>query len=93
MLAFHKILTILIFAYIQNISFSIVSRARNRDNQFYHAGASILSNLVWFMTFRILVVDDMSWYLLTPYLIGTVAGSLTGSKVSMWIERKIGAKT
>lgn len=86
------ILTVLFLAYIQNISFSIVSRARNRNNQTYHACAAVMSNLIWFATFRLLFIEDMSWTLLVPYTMGTVAGSLTGAKVSMWIEKKIGAR-
>ena len=87
------ILTIILLAYIQNISFSMVSRARNRNNQTYHALAAVMSNFVWFATFRLLFIEDMSWVLLVPYTFGTVAGSLTGARVSMWIEAKIGAKT
>ncbi len=86
------IILLIVLAYIQNISFSIVSRARNRDNQAYHAIAAVFSNLVWFATFRILVIEDMSWTLFIPYGFGTVAGSLTGARLSMWIEKKIGAK-
>ncbi len=86
------ILLMMLLAYIQNISFSIVSRARNRDNFYYHAAAATASNLVWFATFRLLVTADMNWGLLAPYIVGTVLGSLTGAKVSMWIEKKIGAK-
>lgn len=79
-------------AYIQNIAFSIVSRARNRDNQWYHAVAAVGSNFIWFATFRLLVIEEMDWILAVPYTFGTVAGSLTGAKVSMWIEQKIGAR-
>jgi len=79
-------------AYAQNISFSLVSRARNRNHMGYHAAASVLSNGIWFATFHYLVVNEMSWILFIPYGIATVAGSLTGAKVSMWIEEKIGAK-
>lgn len=89
----NALVAMVLLAYVQNISFSIVSRARNRDNQTYHALAAVASNLIWFATFRLLVTADMSWVLLAPYIVGTVAGSLTGSKVSMWIEKKIGAKT
>ena len=88
----NTILLLIFLAYIQNISFSIVSRARNRDNQAYHMIAAVFSNLIWFATFRILVIADMDWVLFIPYGVGTVAGSLTGAKLSMWIEKKIGAK-
>ena len=85
-------LLLMALAYAQNVTFSLVSRARNRDNMTYHAIAAIGSNFVWFCTFRQLVVADMSWLLLLPYTIGTVAGSLTGAKVSMYIELAINAK-
>jgi uncharacterized membrane protein YfcA len=88
-----EVLALLGLAYVQNIAFSLVSRARNRDNFTYHLIAAIFSNAVWFATFRLLVTADMTWTLFIPYTIGTVAGSLTGAKVSQWIERAIGAKT
>lgn len=84
--------SILFLAYFQNVSFSIVSRARNRDNMTYHLIASVFSNGVWFLTFRQLVLADMTFMLFIPYTLGTIAGSLTGAKFSMWIEDKIGAK-
>jgi len=86
-------LTILALAFVQNVAFSLVSRARNRDNMTYHAVASVLSNGLWFATMHYLVVTDLSWYLAVPYIAGTVLGSLFGAKVSMQIERLIGAKT
>lgn len=79
-------------AFIQNTSFSLVSRARNRNHMGYHAVASVLSNGIWFLTFRILVIEDMSFMLFIPYCVGTVLGSLFGAKVSMWVEKKIGAE-
>ena len=87
------IIKIALLAYVQNISFSIVSRARNRDNSYYHAIASVFSNGIWFLTMRELVIADLTPILLLPYIVGTVAGSLTGAKVSMRIEKILGAKT
>lgn len=85
-------LTIVALAYIQNISFSMVSRSRNRDSMTYHAICSIFSNLIWFLMIRQLVVADLTLDLLVPYVAGTVAGSITGAKVSMRIESLIGAR-
>lgn len=84
-------LTILALAFIQNISFSIVSRSRNRDNIRYHLIASMFSNTIWFLTFRQLVKADMNFILFIPYVIGTMAGSVFGVKISMFIERLLGA--
>ena len=82
---------IAMLAFIQNVSFSIVSRSRNRDNWTYHMIAASASNLIWFLTFRYLVMADMDYALLPGYLIGTVGGSLFGVKVAMAIEKWLGA--
>jgi hypothetical protein len=85
------VISIMLLAFAQNVSFSIVSRSRNRNNLTYHLFAAVASNGVWFLTFRELVTRDMSFVLFLPYTIGTVSGSLVGVKVSMWIERWLGA--
>lgn len=83
--------TIMVLAFVQNVSFSIVSRSRNRDSMKYHLVASIFSNGIWFLTFRELVTADMTLALFAPYTFGTVCGSLWGVKVAMRIERWLGA--
>lgn len=84
---------LLILAFIQNVSFSIVSRSRNRSSIAFHLIASVFSNSIWFLTFRHLVTRDMSLTLFPWYCIGTVLGSISGVKVSMWIERKLHAES
>ena len=88
-----SILAILFLAFVQNVSFTMVSRSRNRDNMVYHSICSVFSNSLWFLTMHLLVITDLSWVLFIPYVTGTVIGSLTGAKISMYIEKKIGAKT
>jgi uncharacterized membrane protein YfcA len=85
------LLFISFLAFLQNVTFSLVSRSRNRDNLTYHAISAILANFVWFFTFRELVTHDMNWTLFVPYTCGTVLGSLFGVKISMKIEKWIGA--
>ena len=87
---------LLALAYIQNISFTMVSRARNRNNHWYHAYASVFSNGLWFATIGVIIqtqLESLNLWLAIPYIAGTVAGSLTGAHISMWIEKKIGATT
>lgn len=86
-----KLLIILALAFLQNVSFTIVSRSRNRSSYRYHMIASVFSNGIWFLTFRQLVLGEMNFFLFLPYTIGTVAGSLFGAKISMLIERRINA--
>lgn len=86
-----ELVWICFLAFSQNASFSVVSRSRNRDNMTYHIIASVFSNGIWFMTMRELVVSEMSGAFAIPYIAGTVAGSVFGVKVSMAIERFLGA--
>ena len=87
-----SILTILVLAFAQSVSFSMVGRSRNRDNMTYHAICSVFSNGLWFLTMGVLVAEDLSIWLIFPYIVGTVSGSVFGAKISMKIEKLIGAK-
>jgi len=84
-------LTVLVLAFVQNISFSLVSRSRNRNNMKYHIIASGFSNVLWFLTFKQLIMTDMSLYVLPFYMLGTITGSVFGVRISMKIERWLGA--
>ena len=76
-------------AFVQNVSFSIVSRSRNRNSVAYHRIAAFASNGVWFVTMKYLVITkQMSWLLFIPYTAATVYGSTTGQQISMWIEQQ-----
>lgn len=59
---------------------------------YYHAVASVFSNAIWFLTMKEIIINDFSLDLFIPYTFGTVAGSLTGAKVSMKIEKWLDAK-
>ena len=87
------IATVLGLSFLQTIAFSMVSRARNRDSDAYHVAASCLSNGIWFACIGYLSVHNFGIELIVPYIAGTVAGSLSGSRISMRIETAIGAKT
>ena len=89
--AFLPHLLLFVLAFVQNVSFSIVSRSRNRDNMKYHLIASLFSNSLWFLTFRELVRADMTLWLFPAYCFGTMLGSVLGAKISMRIEAWLGA--
>ncbi len=86
-------LILLLLAYVQNVSFSIVSRSRNRSSMKFHLIAAFFSNSIWFLTFRHLVTRDMSLLIFPWYCIGTMLGSVSGVQISMWIEKKVGAES
>jgi hypothetical protein len=93
MITFWSIATLMLLAFAQSVSFSIVSRSRNRNNITYHIIASVLSNGIWFATFKNLLTADMNWVLFIPYTLGTVSGSVTGVKISQKIEQWLGAES
>ncbi|MDO8571300.1 MAG: hypothetical protein Q7R79_01320 [bacterium] len=80
-------------SYGQNIAFALSSRAKMRNNVMYHMCAVLVSTFVSFITFRMILGPggDFSLRLLLAYTTGTIAGSLTGSYISMWIEHMTGA--
>lgn len=85
-----SILIMMVMAFCQSVSFSIVSRSRNRNSKSYHFIAAIFSNGVWFATLKYLAITNgMTWVLFIPYTVGTVGGSVTGQAISMWIEKKL----
>ena len=88
-----SLLKIFCLAFIQNVSFSIVSRSRNRNNKAYHIIASVFSNSIWFLTFRELILGDMNYILFIPYVVGTVFGSTSGMTISMKIEKYLNASS
>ncbi|UXQ88844.1 hypothetical protein [Tenacibaculum phage Larrie] len=87
----YTLIKILLLAFIQSVSFTLVSRSRNRDNKKYHMIAALFSNSIWFLTFRELILGEMNYILFIPYVIGTILGSTYGMTISMKIEKLIGA--
>lgn len=86
-------LMLLALSCAQNIAFSIAGRSRNRSNIKYHLIASFLSNGIWFLTFRELVIRDMDLTFFPWYCAGTMTGSVIGMRISMWVERLLGAES
>jgi len=84
-------LKIVVLAFIQSVVFSVFSRSRNRDNLAFHLATALISNGIWFMFMRELVVSDMPLLLFVPFVIGMSFGSVFGMKVSMFIEHRLQA--
>lgn len=80
----------------QNASFTLVSRARNSSSLAYHTAAAVLSNGVWLLVFRQMVMKIESTPMMVVYLFASVLGSVLMHALSMkFIEkgkRKIGSQ-
>lgn len=76
---------------VQAWSFTIVSRARQRNNQQYLAWASVFSNGIWYLCMHYLAQGTITLEKAAPYLVGNASGSLLGQNVAMKVEQVTGA--
>lgn len=83
--------TLMCLAFLQNISFTFVSRSRQKDNFNYHLVAAIGSNGVWFLTYSQMIKHGMPISMLPVFLSGTALGSLFAAYESGKIEKLLGA--
>ena len=73
---------------LQNASFTLVSRARNSKSITYHTIASVLSNGIWLLVIRQVVINMDNWILMLTYLVAAVFGSVTMHYAAMrWFEK------
>jgi len=86
-----KASALILISILQNAAFTITSRSRNRDNKTYHVFASIFSNGIYFLVFKVMMSNNFAISLMIPYIIGTVSGSVWGMKLSMLVEKMLGA--
>lgn len=74
---------------LQNASFTLVSRARNSNSILYHTIASVLSNGIWLLVIRQVVINLDNWVLMLTYLVGAVIGSISMHYIAMkYFEKK-----
>ena len=78
-----QILQMLGLVILQNASFTLVSRARNSSSIMYHTIVSVLSNGIWLLVIRQVVMNLDNWVLMVTYLVGAVVGSISMHYVAM----------
>lgn len=78
-----EILKMLGLVILQNASFTLVSRARNSKSILYHGIASVLSNGVWLLVIRQVVMNLDKPILMWTYLIGAAIGSIGMHYIAM----------
>jgi hypothetical protein len=75
----------------QAVSFTMVSRARQRNNAQYLAWTSVFSNGVWYVCLHYLAQGAITAEKAAPYIVGNAAGSLVGQTLAMKAEQATGA--
>lgn len=86
-----EIFYIITLSFILNVLWSMLGRARNRNNLIYHGVLVFLSNLLWILFMKKLMTSDTE-SLIYGSLGGTV-GAICGQPLSMFIEKFIKAKS
>lgn len=82
-------LKIFLLVFLQNASFTLTSRARTGSNLWYHMVASVLSNGIWLLVIRQVVLNLESSGFQLSYLIGAVTGSVLMHYIAIHhIEKK-----
>lgn len=88
---------VLATAYLQQICSSMNSRARNRSSYRYHAITAFLSHGFFLMSMtsimgEMLEAEGRPWLLGLCYVVAGGAGSLSGTMVSVRLEKLFGAE-
>lgn len=84
-------LTLLAVSAWQAVSFTMVSRARQRGNPQYLAWTSVFSNGVWYLCMHFFALGAITWEKAAPYIVGNAGGSLIGQNLAMQAEQATGA--
>jgi hypothetical protein len=83
MIVLASILKMLGLTFLQNASFTWVSRARNGASIKKHVIAAIGSNGIYLLVLRNVLMNIDTWYLMVTYVIGTVLGSISMHYLAM----------
>jgi len=81
----------MLLAFLQNLSYSMQSRAANRSNNLYHLIATIFATLIFFISLTYLITLKVTYEVLLTYILGTMLGSLYGVSLSAKVEKYLGA--
>ena len=80
---------IVILTFLQNASFTLVSRARNSNSITYHLIAALISNFLYLIVINKLIKNLENPLLTFGYLLGSVSGSIIMHYIAMkYFEKK-----
>lgn len=84
-------LAIVALAFVQNAAYSLQSRAGNRTSNLYHFIAAVFATTVFYVSLSYLVYLKVTLAVLLVYIFGTMLGSVYGTRLSVRLEKMIGA--
>lgn len=86
-----ELLPVVALAFVQNVAFTFVSRARNSPSLAYHLGAAVASNGIWaaLFLFNIKEAPQAAWQWVAVYTMTTVSGSVFAHWLAKLLEGKV----
>ena len=85
---FNEAIVFFLAAVVQFFAYVFVSRLRQRGSFFWHVIAALGSNSTWYATMHILKESEAYWMLFVPYIIGIIAGRISGVIWAQYVEQK-----
>ena len=67
----------------QSMTFTFISRARNRNNIKLAVIASVFSNTTWILVFRHIALNLQDWFMYPVYVLAMTLGTLIQMKISI----------
>ena len=86
-----NILELILISFVLNVLWTMMGRARNRNNLIYHGILVFISNILWICFMKTLMTT--STYEMVFACIGSTFGSICGQPISMKIEKYIKANS
>ena len=77
----------------QAMSFTFISRARNRNHVGLAMFASLFSNTAWILVFREIVMNVHDFWIYPTYIVAMALGTWIQMKLSMRIEARLKSKS
>ena len=77
-----KYLWFFFLVFLQSMSFTFISRARNRNNIKIASIASIFSNATWILVFRHIALNLNDWLMYPVYIFAMWLGTIIQMKIS-----------
>ena len=73
----------------QSMTFTFISRARNRNNVKLAVIASVFSNATWLLVFRHIALNLEDWFMYPIYVLAMTLGTLIQMKISIRFFEKM----
>lgn len=83
-------LTVYFYVFIQNLSATFASRAKNSDNYLYTGISISIYSICWLLTVKTVTTNLDNYTVYLGFIMGTLSGTLLAQKIALdFLEKKI----